>query len=78
MGPRLLSRGKLPQLLLASLELLASMGPRLLSRGKDANDHQCDRLHYGFNGAAAVEPRKATPTVQMIKYPERLQWGRGC
>ena len=58
MGPRLFSRGDHDSDVVPVVGLQASMGPRLFSRGDlrgGAGTHFCQS---GFNGAAAVQPRR--------------------
>jgi len=61
MGPRLFSRGKEVRHQAFPLLVDASMGPRLFSRGKWAYQRHTIWGAAGFNGAAAVQPRKARP-----------------
>ena len=56
----------------------ASMGPRLFSRGRDAGTDCGRRRGRGFNGAAAVQPRKARRASVLASNRCPLQWGRGC
>ena len=78
MGPRLLSRGKQDRQLEKTADWDASMGPRLLSRGKAWTCRAFGRLAGSFNGAAAVEPRKAERKAGELLAGMELQWGRGC
>ena len=58
--------------------LLASMGPRLFSRGMDGRFVLRIQAEYGFNGAAAVQPRNGCLGFLKINLLGLLQWGRGC
>ena len=60
MGPRLFSRGRPEAWMLESLAGKASMGPRLFSRGRRRPADLAGRGRRGFNGAAAVQPRKVS------------------
>ena len=59
MGPRLFSRGRNDADPARTADHGASMGPRLFSRGRSARKRRRVEKTSGFNGAAAVQPRKA-------------------
>ena len=78
MGPRLFSRGRWSLWKSVPARLTASMGPRLFSRGRHRPDGGLGLLWSRFNGAAAVQPRKAVRPAATRPTPAALQWGRGC
>ena len=73
MGPRLFSRGRDEVLALLPADTDASMGPRLFSRGRSARDLFRQAMGSSFNGAAAVQPRKA----RLRSHLGRLTWASG-
>ena len=79
MGPRLFSRGRVEtRAPAAHRDVVASMGPRLFSRGRSGRTSCCSLIATSFNGAAAVQPRKAHFTSWITTKTKKLQWGRGC
>jgi len=67
MGPRLFSRGKNRGRTMRECLNWASMGPRLFSRGKRCRSLKPNPIILrGFNGAAAVQPRKVHPRRQQV------------
>ena len=64
MGPRLFSRGRGRKHTSAGEDKRASMGPRLFSRGRMPLRCCETRTEGGFNGAAALQPRKDDKWVE--------------
>jgi len=77
MGPRPCSRGKGRIVVVGLLLRTPSMGPRPCSRGKHQPDGRVRVPFATFNGAAALQPRKAPPVCSSAITPQDLQWGRG-
>ena len=53
------------------------MGPRLFSRGRSARQTTPSPRSTGFNGAAALQPRKVCHRPRVAFPLILLQWGRG-
>ena len=78
MGPRLFSRGNNERRRSTSPpQEIASMGPRLFSRGNQVSTRSVCRKSQGFNGAAALQPRKSGSARSPGSTSQSLQWGRG-
>ena len=60
------------------VQRVASMGPRLCSRGNSGCPWSDSASRCGFNGAAAVQPRKSLSALGRLVARSSLQWGRGC
>jgi len=77
MGPRLDSRGRCHQASDHARVHTASMGPRLDSRGRVSRPTNRGARDCRFNGAAAGQPRKVSPSQWESLLFGQLQWGRG-
>ena len=70
MGPRLFSRGRLSWDGDRQVSDVASMGPRLFSRGRRASFAAVILYPLGFNGAAALQPRKGAAPGRLETAPQ--------
>ena len=83
MGPRRCRRGRPGRSGASAIDRFtiataASMGPRRCRRGRPRGTLGCTRAKAtGFNGAAAMSPRKTAAGIHSDYRCLRLQWGRG-